>query len=190
MNLPRGAMRVLRRTTAAAALCLAAAGGGAGEEAGAPLGSDVLLERLVPVTGEASRSVDLTVSFAKGSAALTAAARRQLDELGAALASEELRGFGVGVYGHTDASGPAAYNLKLSAARAAAAVDHLVMRFAFDRARFQHRGHGEERLLEGVAPRSPRQRRVEIVVFAPAPADKDGAGANEEKGENGLQAIE
>ena len=42
--------------------------------------------------------------FAHGSAALTAAARRQLDELGAALAGEKLRRFEVGVHGHTDAS--------------------------------------------------------------------------------------
>ena len=133
------------------------------------LGREELTGRLVPVTGEAQRSVDLTVPFARDSARLTAPAREQLDELGAALAGEKLKPFGVGVYGHTDASGKAAYNRRLSEKRAVAVVQYLVRRFSLEPKRFRHAGYGEERLLTGIDANSPRHRRVEIVVFAPAP---------------------
>ena len=182
----------------AAGLCLAAAAMGAPAALPEPLDRATLTGRLVPITGEAARSVDLTVPFARGSATLTAAARRQLDELGAALAGAALRGFEVGVHGHTDASGPASYNLKLSAARAAAAAAYLIERFALDPARFRHAGYGEERLLAGLDPNSPRHRRVEIVVFAPEGAGSDhagnGDGEDEKNGDgsdgSGLQAIQ
>ena len=162
------------------------------------MGRAELVGRLVPVTGEERRSVDLTVPFARGSAELTAKAKRQLTELGHALAGERLRDFEVGVYGHTDASGSAAYNRTLSEARAAAVVQHLIRRFALDAARFRHAGYGEDRLLEGVDPRSPRHRRVEIVVFAPehgntqAKEDRGHVESEEDRAPDkaGLQAID
>ena len=85
-----------------------------------PIDREELTGRLIPVTGETRRSVDLSVPFARNSTELTATAREQLDELGAALAGAALKRFDVGVYGHTDASGKAAYNQKLSEGRAAA----------------------------------------------------------------------
>ena len=155
-----------------AVLCLGLAG------AGAPVLSadrDTLTGQLVPVTGEESRSVDLQVAFAKNAADLTDVAREQLDELGAALAGGELAPYDVGVYGHTDASGPAEYNLKLSRARAEAVVSYLLERFDFEASRFRHEGYGEERLLEGLDPNAAAHRRVEIVVFAPPPRDAEAA---------------
>ena len=162
------------------------------------IGRAALTGRLVPITGEDRRSVDLTVPFARGSAELTAKAKRQLTELAHALAGERLRDFEVGVYGHTDASGSAAYNRKLSEARAAAVVRYLTERFALDPARFRHAGYGEERLLEGLDPSSPRNRRVEIVVFAPKhgerQAKEDGGHVGNEEDrkpdKTGLQAID
>ena len=135
------------------------------------LDREELTGRLVPVTGESQRSVDLTVPFARNSAKLAVEAREQLDELGAALGGKTLVPFSVGVYGHTDASGRAAYNQKLSEKRAASVVKYLVQRFSLDPERFRTAGYGEERLLEGIAANSPRHRRVEIVVFSPAPRD-------------------
>lgn len=131
-----------------------------------------LTGKLVPITGEDRRSVDLAVPFALASAKLTRRAEAQLDELGAALASAALRRFRFGVYGHTDASGTASYNLKLSKQRAAAVVRYLVERIGLDRARIDHEGYGEARLLAGVEAGSPRHRRVEIAVFAPKPAPR------------------
>ena len=132
------------------------------------LDRDELTSRLVPVTGEPRRSVDLTVPFARNSAKLTATAKEQLDELGAALAGKRLKSYDVGVYGHTDASGKAAYNQKLSEQRAAAVVRYLVRRLSLEPKRFRHAGYGEERLLEGIDANSPRHRRVEVEVFARA----------------------
>ncbi len=188
----------------AVGLCLAVASVNPSVAVSEPLGRAKLTGRLIPVTGETARSVDLVVPFARGSADLTVAARRQLDELGAALSGEALREFDVGVYGHTDASGPAAYNLALSEKRAVAAVAYLVEHFALDHERFRHEGRGEEHLLEGVSPDSPRHRRVEIVVFSPeyghaGKADADGTDAGkmgqpdageQGKGVTGLQAIQ
>ena len=168
----RRAARLMGRSIPCIALCLALAGMAAPALA---TDRDTLTGQLVPVTGETSRSVDLTVPFAKNSADLTEAARRQLDELGAALAGEKLAPYDVGVYGHTDASGPATYNLTLSQARAAAVVRHLVERFGFEATRFRHEGYGEERLLEGLASNAAAHRRVEIVVFAPPPQDAEEA---------------
>ena len=164
---------------------------------------DELIGQLVPVTGETSRSVDLTVPFALNSADLADAAREQLDELGEALAGERLRPYDVGVYGHTDASGPAEFNLTLSKARAAAVVDYLIEQFSFETERFSHEGYGEERLLEDLEPNAPAHRRVEIVVFAPPPDDseemdnsdlfeydEDESDAAEEDEDSGYQAIQ
>ena len=164
----RRAVRIVGRSIPCVALCVALAGMGTPASA---FDRDELTGKLVPVTGEESRSVDLTVPFAKNSANLTKAAREQLDELGAALAGEKLRAYDVGVYGHTDASGSAAYNLTLSQGRAEAVVRYMVERFGFKATRFRHEGYGEERLLEGLDPNAPAHRRVEIVVFAPPAED-------------------
>lgn len=170
--------RIMRRMSWAGGLCLAAFAAGAPvfPPVESPLRRAELTAQLVPVTGETERSVDLTVPFARGSVELTAMARRQLDELGAALGGRKLRGLEVGIYGHTDVTGPAAYNLALSKRRALAVVTYLVEYSGLDRARFRHEGYGEERLLEGVAPRSPRHRRVEVVVFAPEGVDAVASG--------------
>lgn len=190
--------RIMRRTAWAVGLCLAAFAAVAPALVSAvELRRAELTAQLVPVTGETERSVDLTVPFARGSAELTATARRQLDELGAALGGRKLRGLEVGIYGHTDVTGPAAYNLALSKRRALAVVTYLVEHSGLDRARFRHEGYGEERLLEGVEPRSPRHRRVEVVVFAPEGVDagmenkeESDDGNREGRRESGLQAIQ
>lgn len=150
-----------------------------------PISRAELIGKLIPVTGAPVRSVDLMVPFAKSSAKLTAPAREQLNELGAALAGEKLRGLEVSVYGHTDASGPAAYNRKLSEKRAEAVVRYLVESSGLERARFRHGGFGEQHLLEGIDPDSPRHRRVEIVVFRPAGRDADGAVGDKREKDDG-----
>ena len=146
---------VVRATQAAAhwfpctVLCLGLVG------AGAPvLATDrgTLTGQLVPVTGETSRSVDLAAAFAKNAADLTEVAREQLDELGATLAGEKLAPYDVGVYGNTDASGAADYNLTLSQARAEEAVRYVVAHFGFEATRYRHEGYVEERFLDGLPP--------------------------------------
>lgn len=187
------------------AALLLAASAGAPAFAAKPVDRAALTKGLVPVTGEKTRSIDLTVPFARDSAKLRETARRQLDELAAALSGEKLKKFRVEVYGHTDASGPAEYNMKLSKARAAETVRYLVQQHGLDRKRFRHEGYGEERLLTGLDPRSPRHRRVEVVVVNqrfgfPEDASKQSMDADdvkkgderdgEKKGESGgLRAV-
>lgn len=68
-------------------------------------------DALTPVTGEtAARAIDLAVEFGIGTSKLTDTARRQLDELAAALASRQLVPLRVSVAGHTDVTGKAARN--------------------------------------------------------------------------------
>ena len=168
-----------------AVLSLTVALVGAPAFAAQPIDRAALTKGLVPVTGEKTRSLDLTVPFARDSAELTEAARRQLGELAAALSGERLKKYLVEIYGHTDASGPAKYNLKLSRARAAETVRYLVEQHGLDRKRFRHEGYGEERLLTGLAPDSPRQRRVEVVVIHHVTDNTEAAGARA-KGEGGV----
>ena len=201
-NLPMPEERRTRsmnfRMTRMAALVLAAVISGAPAFAEKLIDRSVLTGMLVPVTGEGSRAIDLSVPFARNSADLTITAERQLDELAAALAGERLRRFRVEVYGHTDASGSAEYNLKLSLARAAETVHYLVERHGLDRYRFRHGGYGEERLLTGLAPYSPRHRRVEIIVkdadlaLPERTENKQGDGSDEKTpGEGGgLRAVQ
>lgn len=64
--------------------------------------------------------------------------------------------------GHTDARGPAAYNLRLSRQRAEAVVAYLTRR-GVAAGRLHAVGFGEHRLLPGHGETDDRQRRVEVV---------------------------
>jgi outer membrane protein OmpA-like peptidoglycan-associated protein len=110
-------------------------------------------------------SVNLTVNFANGSADLTADAIRTLDELGRALASNDLAGFRFRIEGHTDTVGPRDYNRQLSGRRAAAVVDYVARKFGVDPARLQAVGMGEDGLLIQTPPGTPepRNRRVQVI---------------------------
>ena len=121
----------------------------------------------VPATPQTQSppSVNLTVDFAFGSAALTPQARATLDQLGRALSSQQLAGYHFRIEGHTDTVGSPAYNLKLSKERAKAVVHYLVSKFDVQRARLQAVGMGEAGLLVPTPPQTPepRNRRVQVV---------------------------
>jgi outer membrane protein OmpA-like peptidoglycan-associated protein len=135
-----------------------------------PTGRDEIIGRLVPITDdEGLRAVDLDVQFELGSARLTPLARTQLDEVGHALASPQLAGMIIGIYGHTDASGPADYNKQLSQERAEAVRAYLVENFDLDAGRLLAVGYGEERLKNAVTPTAAENRRVQIVNLSPPP---------------------
>lgn len=117
-----------------------------------------------PPPGSAGSGVvpDLKILFPFNSAELTAEARAQLDALGRALASPDLRPFRFRIAGHTDAVGSDAYNEGLSARRARAVVDYLVQRHAIDRERLAELGLGERELADPADPSSAVNRRVEV----------------------------
>ncbi len=146
------------------------------QERGEILDRRSLETELTPVTGEPLPAVDLYISFEFDSAMLTPSAKRQLEELAAALNGETLKGADFGVYGHTDASGSDEYNLALSEKRAAAVTAFLTQTGAVASERLAMRGFGETRLKDPFRPHDSANRRVQIVMLSPpekAP-DEDG----------------
>lgn len=113
----------------------------------------------------AAPSVNLTVNFATGSAALTPQARATLDQLGKALSSRELASYRFRIEGHTDTVGTPAYNKQLSEERAEAVVKYLTARFGVQPSRLEAVGMGEQGLLVPTPPQTPepRNRRVQVV---------------------------
>lgn len=110
-------------------------------------------------------SIDLTVQFAFGSADLTPAAARALDELGKALTDPDLAGSRIRIEGHTDTVGTRPYNQTLSERRADTVVEYLNERFHVPAERLQAVGMGEDGLLVPTPDQTqePRNRRVHVV---------------------------
>jgi outer membrane protein OmpA-like peptidoglycan-associated protein len=110
-------------------------------------------------------SVNLTVQFQNGSAQLTPAAMKTLNELGRALSSAELANYRFRIEGHTDTVGSAAYNKSLSGERAASVAKYLEEKFGVKGARLETIGRGQEGLLVPTPDQTPepRNRRVQII---------------------------
>jgi hypothetical protein len=130
--------------------CLGSDGVGAG--AG---GSKNLV--VVPIAAEGAPQINLALQFDLNSFVLAERDRRQLEVLARALNSSELQAVRFTVGGHTDASGDAVLNEKLSCARALSARSYLL-----------DRGIGPDRLTAyGFGSKKPvgrdaDNRRVEI----------------------------
>lgn len=123
----------------------------------------------LPGAGTASAAVqgvaravraDISMTFVKGSAELTTAAKAKLDRFVKALMS-------VGTYrpftveGHTDQSGSRATNMTLSQARADAVVQYLAAN-GVEKSKMTAKGYGPDRALKGHSPSDPANRRVEV----------------------------
>jgi outer membrane protein OmpA-like peptidoglycan-associated protein len=105
------------------------------------------------------------VLFGAGSASLTPAAERTLEQLGRALVSPVLAGYRYRIEGHID--GPASHeqNVGLAERRAEAVRDYLVSRFGMALSQFETAGLGASQPLvptNGVSP-EPLNRRVQVV---------------------------
>ena len=112
--------------------------------------------------GPTEVGLSLRVQFQLDSAALTPTARQDLDQVAVAFNGPQLAASSLILEGHTDATGDAGYNLRLSRRRAEAVVAYLVSRgVAWQR--LSAVGYGESRPLPVYGPMDPRQRRVEIV---------------------------
>jgi outer membrane protein OmpA-like peptidoglycan-associated protein len=105
---------------------------------------------------------DMRIQFEFGSAELTPSARQVLDELGAALQSDELSAFQFSLVGHTDAVGSDEANLSLSEQRAQSVKDYLIGQFQIDPARLEADGKGEADLADPNDPNNGINRRVVI----------------------------
>jgi OmpA-OmpF porin, OOP family len=118
--------------------------------------------RGLTVATEQPPQKDMRIQFEFGSAELTPSARQVLDELGAALQSDELSSFQFSLVGHTDAVGSDAANLSLSEARAQAVKSYLTDRFQVDPVRLEASGVGEADLADPSDPNNGINRRVVI----------------------------
>src|SRR5262245_31172173 len=89
---------------------------------------------------------DMRIQVEFGSAELTESAKSVLNELGAALQSDQLSAFEFSLVGHTDAVGSEAFNLDLSKARADAVKQYLTNKFNINADRLQADGVGKSDL--------------------------------------------
>jgi outer membrane protein OmpA-like peptidoglycan-associated protein len=118
-------------------------------------------------------NIDLTIYFDFNSAAITAKARPQLNELGKALSDPQLENSVIVISGHTDAKGSDEYNQKLSERRAEAAKKYLVDKFKVSADNLPTAGYGKRQLLNKADPFAAENRRVQIVnLSAPKQANR------------------
>jgi OOP family OmpA-OmpF porin len=106
--------------------------------------------------------VDVSIKFDLNSANIRAEAVPQLQEICNVLATNQQ--IGMNLVGHTDTSGPADYNLQLSAQRADSVRNYLVTQCAVQPNRLYSFGLGETLPIAAFAPTDPRNRRVELQV--------------------------
>lgn len=111
--------------------------------------------------------VELEINFAFGSAELLAVSVEQLASLAEALGRERLKDQRFLLVGHTDAVGSDAANQALSEARASAVRRHLSEVHGISPDRLKARGCGERMLRDPDDPRSPLNRRVEVINAGP-----------------------
>ena len=102
------------------------------------------------------------VTFEFDSAELTPEARKVLDELAAALRSDQLGTSRFVIEGHTDAVGSDAYNQQLSEQRARSVRQYLAGK-QVDPSRLQVVGKGKDELLDPANPAAAINRRVRVV---------------------------
>lgn len=109
------------------------------------------------------KAISLQILFDYDSAALSEEAKHQLDPVGQALASGELKGLKFKIEGHTDAVGSDEYNNDLSRRRADAVKQFLVDQYGIPLSALQSEGKGKSGLADSSNPNSEVNRRVRIV---------------------------
>ena len=159
-------------STAKGAIIGAAVGGAAGAVIGHPLAQQAKeIPQHIPGAVVARVGAGRQGTFESGllfdydSDMLRDAARKNLSTLAASL--EKYPNTDLMIVGHTDATGPDAYNMSLSERRAAAASNYLASE-GVARTRLRSTGRGES---EPVAPNDTeadrqKNRRVEVAIYA------------------------
>jgi OmpA-OmpF porin, OOP family len=109
-------------------------------------------------------SASLLITFETNSAELTAAAKQQLDVVGAALKNDRLAEYNFNVEGHADPRGNAESNMVLSKQRAESVRAYLVGNHGIVAQRLNAEGKGDLELLNRAYPAAPENRRVTIVT--------------------------
>ena len=111
-----------------------------------------------------TRGIDLDIRFKLNSWKLSNGAQRQLKALGTALQNKKFVQNNITIAGHTDATGSAGHNIRLSRKRAQTVLRYLVAHYNFKEEKFSIIGYGESMLKDIFNPRGEINRRVEILV--------------------------
>jgi outer membrane protein OmpA-like peptidoglycan-associated protein len=109
-------------------------------------------------------SLPVGISFATGSAQLSEAARQLLAHFGPVFKRNETAGNRVVFVGHTDVTGTAQLNKRLSQQRAEAVRQYFIRNYAVAPSFITAIGVGSEQLKDKNNPASPANRRVEITT--------------------------
>ena len=120
-------------------------------------------------TAGTAGQLQLSVQFEFASATIAAGSRSLLAKLGEAMNSPALAGRNFRIEGHTDASGDAATNLRLSERRAQSVRQFLAGAAGVDAARLAAVGKGSSEPVDGSDPRAAVNRRVVVVALVEAP---------------------
>jgi outer membrane protein OmpA-like peptidoglycan-associated protein len=107
-------------------------------------------------------TIDLSISFSLNSDRLKPSAKIQITELAKAMKSTNLRDNSFEIAGHTDASGNANYNKKLSIRRAEEVKRFLSQDQGINPDRLKTVGWGSEKLKDPLNPTGAINRRVVI----------------------------
>jgi len=108
--------------------------------------------------------INVRINFDLDSAALRDDQKPQLDQLCRVMRGSEIEKFRV--VGHTDATGPEAYNQRLSRLRAEEVQRYFVTECGIDAARIEALGVGEQFLFDEENPAAGENRRVEFQALS------------------------
>ena len=144
--------------------------------AGAYRNLNEILQELKPETSSSEqsdkqKSIDLYVTFRSGSSELSNTAENQLNELAGAITHPSLANNKFIIAGHTDASGSADFNKRLSEARAVTVKRYLILNHGIPADKLTTVGWGEEKLKMPLLPRDASNRRVEITAIPEAKSE-------------------
>ena len=121
-------------------------------------------KKIVEITEKADLpKLDFFITFGFDSAEIDQGSYGTLDNLAAALKSNDLASYRFLVNGHSDSKGSDAYNLELSQRRANAVVQYLVSQHEVNPSRLKAIGFGETTLKDVNDGEAAANRRVEIV---------------------------
>jgi len=123
----------------------------------------VHIDKPKPARSSGEKAISLQILFDYDSADLSKEAKAQLDPIGHALASGELKGLKFKIEGHTDVVGSEDYNEQLSRRRADAVKQFLVDQYGIAYTALQTEGKGKQDLADSANPTSEVNRRVRIV---------------------------
>jgi len=107
-------------------------------------------------------SASMLITFETASSELKPEAKKMLDTLGRAMASDKLSSFKFAIEGHADPRGEEQFNMELSQKRAEAVVAYLTENHHIDASRLRPIGKGQTELFNPNQIDAPENRRVTV----------------------------